>query len=150
MSNIRLEMPVLARHQGEWMGTYTLVDTTGKILDVHQSHLSCQFPEHGDYLYYQINRYTWDDGKKEEHQFPGTYQDKKLWFDTERIQGKAWEIDDSTVILWFGYKQFPPDMYLYEMIQISPDNNYRARTWHWFQNHQIYQRTLIQEERVSS
>ncbi|WP_413174911.1 DUF3598 family protein [Anabaena azotica] len=148
MSNIRLEMPVLARHEGEWEGTYTLVDTTGNVLDSHQSHLSCQFPENSEYSYYQINRYTWANGKQEEHQFPGTYQDKKLWFDTERIQGKAWEVDDSTVILWFGYKQFP-DMYLYEMIQISPDNNYRARTWHWFKNDQVYQRTLIQEERVS-
>jgi hypothetical protein len=34
------------------------------------------------------------------------------------------------------------------MIQISPDDNHRARTWHWFKNDQIYQRTLIQEERV--
>ncbi|MBD2663224.1 hypothetical protein B6N60_03082 [Richelia sinica FACHB-800] len=147
MSNIRLEMPVLARHAGEWVGTYTLVDITGKIIDQHQSHLSCQFPENSPYHYYQINRYTWENGKTEEHQFPATYQDQKIWFDTERIQGKAWEIDEATVILWFAYKQVP-DMYLYEMIQISPDNNHRARTWHWFKNHQIYQRTLIQEKRV--
>ena len=147
MTNIRLEMPVLARHEGEWQGNYILVDITGKIIDSHQSHLSCQFPDNSEYSYYQINRYTWENGKQEEHKFPGTYQDKKLWFDTERIQGKAWEIDDSTVILWFGYKQFP-NMYLYEMIQISPDNNHRARTWHWFKNDQIYQRTLIQEERI--
>ncbi len=147
MSNIRQEMPVLARHEGEWVGTYTLVDTSGKILDQHESHLSCQFPADGVYPYYQINRYKWADGKQEEHQFPGTYSDKTLWFDTERIQGKAWEIDNSTVILWFGYKQFP-DMYLYEMIQISPCNNLRFRTWHWFKNHRVYQRTLIQEERV--
>ncbi|TAE61292.1 MAG: DUF3598 domain-containing protein [Nostocales cyanobacterium] len=147
MSNIRLEMPVLARHEGEWKGTYTLVDVNGKILDQHHSHLSCLFPENGEYPYYQINRYTWENGKTEEHKFPGTYQDKTLWFDTERIQGKAWEIDDATVILWFGYKQFP-GAYLYEMIQISPDNNHRARTWHWFKNDQIYQRTLIQEQRV--
>jgi hypothetical protein len=39
-------------------------------------------------------------------------------------------------------------MYLYEMIHISADNNYRARTWHWFKDHQIYQRTLVQEQRV--
>lgn len=147
MSNIRLEMPVLARHEGEWLGNYTVVDITGKIIDQHDSYLSCQFPENSSFSYHQINRYTWSNGKEEEHQFPGIYQDKKLWFDTERIQGKAWEVDDSTVILWFGYKQFP-DLYLYEMIQISPDNNHRARTWHWFKNHQIYQRTLIQEERV--
>ncbi|HLP89269.1 MAG TPA: DUF3598 family protein [Nostocaceae cyanobacterium] len=147
MSNMREEMPVLTRHTGEWKGIYTLVDTIGKILDRHQSYLICQFPENSSYDYYQINRYTWDNGKQEEHQFPATYQDKKIWFDTERLEGKAWEIDDSTIILWFAYKQFPA-MYLYEMIQISPDNNHRARTWHWFKDHQIYQRTLIQEERV--
>jgi len=145
--SIREEMPVLARHEGEWVGTYTLVDTSGKILDQHESHLSCQFPADGPYPYYQVNRYTWADGKKEEHQFPGTYRDKTLWFDSDRILGKAWEIDDSTVILWFSYKS-APGMYLYEMIQISPDNNHRARTWHWFKDHQIYQRTLIQEKRI--
>jgi len=147
MSNIREGMPVLVRHAGDWVGTYTLVDTIGNILDTHQSHLSCQFPEDGTYPYYQINRYTWSNGKKEEHHFPARYEDKKLLFDTDRLQGKAWEVDDATVILWFAYKSFP-DMYLYEMIQISPDNNYRARTWQWFKNYQVYQRTLIQEQKV--
>ncbi|MCC5660167.1 DUF3598 family protein [Nostoc sp. XA010] len=147
MSNIREGMPVLARHEGDWVGTYTLVDTTGKILDSHESHLSCQFPENGPHPYYQINRYKWSDGKQEEHEFPGSYKDNKLWFDTDRIQGKAWEADDSIVILWFSYKT-NPEMSLYEMIYISPDNNNRARTWHWFKNNKIFQRTLIQEERV--
>lgn len=146
MSNIRDEMPVLARHEGDWVGTYTLIDTNGTILDKHDSHLTCQFPEDGPYSYYQINRYQWLDGKREEHQFPGMYRDKKLWFDMERIQGYAWEADDSTILLWFTYKT-TPEMYLYEMIQISPCGNYRARTWHWFKTHQIFRRTLIQEER---
>jgi hypothetical protein len=147
MSTIREEMPVLARHEGDWVGTYILVDTEGKILDKHESHLTCQFPTDGSYSYYQINRYKWTDGKQEEHKFPGTYRDKTLWFNTERIEGKAWEVDNSTIILWFSYKGMP-GMYLYEMIQISPCNNYRARTWQWFKNDQIYQRTLIQEERM--
>ncbi len=147
MSIIREEMPVLARHEGDWVGTYTVVDNAGKIIDSYESHLTCQFPENETYAYYQINRYKWVDGKQEEHQFPGSYCDKKLWFDTERINGKAWEVDDSTVILWFAYKTVP-DINLYEMIIISPDNNHRARTWHWFKNHEIYQRTLIKEERV--
>ncbi|MDD1427719.1 DUF3598 family protein [Dolichospermum sp. ST_sed9] len=147
MSNIRLEMPVLARHEGEWTGTYTVVDNTGKILDQHDSYLSCQFPENSQFSYYQINRYIWSNGKQEEHHFPAIYKDQKIWFDTERIVGKAWEVDDSTVMLYFSYKSFPA-MYLYEMINISADNNYRARTWHWFKDHQIYQRTLVQEERV--
>ncbi|AFY36054.1 DUF3598 family protein [Calothrix sp. PCC 7507] len=147
MSNIQTEMPVLARHEGNWVGTYTLVDIAGNILDKHESHLTCQFPENSPFSYYQINRYKWSDGRQEEHRFPGEYCDQALWFDTERLKGKAWEIDDSTVILWFSYKTVP-EMHLYEMIQISPDNNHRARTWHWFRNHQIYQRTLIQEERL--
>lgn len=147
MSDIRAGMPVLARHEGDWIGTYTLVDIEGNILDKHKSHLTCQFPADGDYSYYQTNRYEWADGKKEEHQFPGNYRDKKLWFDTERIEGKAWEVDDSTIILWFSYKTIP-NAYLYEMIQISACNNYRSRTWHWFKDDRLFQRTLIQEERM--
>jgi hypothetical protein len=146
VTDIRAEMPVLVRHEGDWLGTYTLVDLEGNILDRHQSHLTCEFPESGPYPYYQTNRYTWSDGKKEEYKFPGTYRDKTLWFNTERIDGKAWEIDDNTIILYFSYKEVPT-MSLYEMIQISPCNNYRARTWHWFKDDRIFQRTLIQEER---
>lgn len=147
MSNIREEMPVLFRHAGDWVGTYTLIDNEGKILDKYNSHLTCQFPEDSPYPYYQINRYQWPNGKQEEHQFPGTYRDKKLWFDTERIQGCAWEADDSIIILHFTYKTMP-EMSLYEMIAISPCNQHRARTWHWFKNNKLYQRTLIQEERM--
>ncbi|PLZ95601.1 DUF3598 domain-containing protein [Fischerella thermalis CCMEE 5268] len=147
MSSIREEMPVLARHEGDWKGTYILVDTQGKILDQHQSHLTCEFPVDSPYSYYQTNRYNWADGRKEEHKFPATYQDKAIWFDTERIAGKAWEVDDHTIILWFSYKGMP-GTYLYEMIQISPCNNYRARTWQWFKDNRIFQRTLIQEERM--
>lgn len=147
MSTLRDQMPVLARHEGDWQGTYTLMDLTGKILDQHHSHLTCQFPADNPNAYHQINRYTWPDGKAEEHQFPGTYRDKKLWFDTDRILGQAWEVDDATLILRFTYKTIP-NFYLYEMIQISPCNRHRARTWHWFKDHQLYQRTLIQEERI--
>ncbi|KAF3890685.1 MULTISPECIES: DUF3598 family protein [Nostocales] len=147
MSLIREEMPVLVRHEGDWLGTYTVVDVEGKIIDKHESHLTCQFPDDDAYSYYQINRYKWANGKQEEHQFPGTYRDKALWFNTERIDGKAWEIDNATIILWFSYKT-APGMYLYEMINLSPCNNYRSRTWHWFKDHQLFQRTLIQEERL--
>ncbi|MDJ0557403.1 MAG: DUF3598 domain-containing protein [Microcoleaceae cyanobacterium MO_207.B10] len=148
MSNIREEMPVLYRHQGDWKGTYTVIDNEGNIIDKHNCHLTCQFPESGEYPYFQTNRYDWADGKKEEYQFPGIYRDKKIWFDTERLDGYAWEVDDSTIILWITYKGMA-DFYIYEMINISPDNNHRARTWHWFQNDKIVKRTIIKEERVS-
>ena len=41
------------------------------------------------------------------------------------------------------------DLYLYEMIQIADNAKTRARTWQWFKNHILFQRTLIDENRVS-
>ena len=146
MSNIRAAMPVLARHEGDWIGTYTTIDNEGNVIETYQSHLTCEFPEAAQYPYLQTNRYTWPDGKVQKYQFPGSYRNKKLWFDTERITGHAWEADNSIVILYFSYKDIP-DAYVYEMIHLSDCNNYRSRTWHWFKEQKIYQRTLIQEER---
>lgn len=147
MIDIREEMPVLVRHEGEWVGTYTVIDNEGNIVDRHKSHLTCQFPQDKPDSYYQINRYQWEDGRQQEFRFPGIYRDKKLWFDTERLYGYSWEADDSTILLWITYKDISEEMYIYEMIQISPCNNHRARTWHWFKNDRIYQRTIIQETR---
>ncbi|MBT9312815.1 DUF3598 family protein [Leptothoe kymatousa] len=147
MSTIREAMPVLTRHEGVWGGAYTTVDNDGTILDQHECRITCEFPDDQPYPYFQTNRYTWADGKVEEYQFPGAYQDKVLLFDTERIEGKAWEADDSLVILWFAYKGIP-DAFVYEMIHLSKCNNHRARTWHWFKQGEIYQRTLIKEHRV--
>lgn len=141
------KMPVLARHEGEWEGTYIHVDADANIIDKHASYLTCSFPSDGSSDYYQTNRYTWPDGKTELHQFPGTYRDSEVWFDNDRILGHCWEADDRTVILTWIYRM-DPDNPLYEMIQISPDGNHRARTWHWYKNGEIIRRTLIKEKRV--
>ncbi|MGC1309862.1 MAG: DUF3598 family protein [Phormidesmis sp.] len=151
--NIREAMPVLVRHEGQWLGTYTTIDNEGIVLDQHQSRITCQFPAGQSHPYYQTNRYTWFDSegsenKVQEYQFPGTYRDKSLWFDTERIEGRAWEADNRIVILKFAYKDIS-DTYVYEMIHISDCNNHRGRTWHWFKQGEIYQRTLIKEKRIS-
>jgi hypothetical protein len=144
---IRDEMPVLARHEGDWVGRYIHVDANGAIIDQHASHLTCTMPQEGPHPYYQVNRYTWDDGRREELRFPAAYHDGKIWFDTERLNGYAWEVDDKTIVLTWSYKSDPDD-YLYEMIQLSPCGNHRARTWHWFKNGELFKRTLIKEERV--
>ncbi|MCX7594082.1 MAG: DUF3598 domain-containing protein [Fischerella sp.] len=147
MSTIKKEMPLLARHQGEWEGIYTIIDAAGNVIDKHHSYLIHQFPENGSYPYDQINKYTWEDGKYEEHHFPATYQDKKIWFDTDRLQGYAWQVDDSIMILWFKYKALP-EAHMYEMIHLSSCGNYRDRTLHWFKNNQVFKRTMMQEHRV--
>ncbi len=43
-----------------------------------------------------------------------------------------------------------PGTYLYEMIHLSDCGNYRARVWQWFREGRLTQRTLIDEQRVSS
>ena len=42
-----------------------------------------------------------------------------------------------------------PGSYLYEMIQISAGNDQRARTWHWFMNDELVNRTCIKEARIA-
>lgn len=144
---IRSEMPLLAKHEGEWVGEYLTVDKDGKIIDRHRSHLSCKF-DHPEHAYSQTNRYMWDDGKQETHFFPATYSNKRIWFDTDRILGSAWEADENTVLLQWERKDLP-GMRLFEMIQLSPNGENRTRTWHWFQDNELLKRTLIQESRMS-
>ncbi|MDD9802543.1 MAG: DUF3598 domain-containing protein [Deltaproteobacteria bacterium] len=147
MIDLRKEMPVLARHEGVWEGRYLLVDLEGKPLDSHASHLECSFPDSGEFPYMQVNTYTWDDGRREEIHFPAHYRDQRIWWDNDRIRGSAWELDSRSIVLTWTRKDLPGS-YLYEMIQISDDNRRRARTWHWFVDDALLQRTLIREQRV--
>jgi len=147
MSGIREGMPLLARHAGEWEGEYIHVDTENNIIDRHRSRLQCKFPDNGPFAYYQINSYFWDDGRSEELHFPATYRDGQIWWDTDRIEGRAWEVDARTVCLTWTRKDMP-GAYLYEMIQLSADGNDRARTWHWFEDDKLFKRTCVKEHRV--
>ncbi len=144
---IREDMPVLARHEGEWEGEYIHVDVNNAIVDRHRSHLQCRFPADGPFAYHQINTYLWDDGRREEIHFPATYANKKIHWDTDRILGSAWEVDERTVMLTWVRKD-EPGTYLYEMIQLSADGNHRGRTWHWFESDQLVKRTCIKERRI--
>ena len=149
---IREGMPVLARHEGEWAGVYVDLDADGHEVRRADSHLSCLFPPEGGVDYHQINRYNWDDGTYEENHFPAQYRDGRIWWDTDRIIGSAWELgqDDKrrTVCLTWDRKDLP-GVYFYEMIQISDDGTARNRTWHWFKDDRLYKRTIIKEHRVS-
>ncbi|MDC0074022.1 DUF3598 domain-containing protein [Alphaproteobacteria bacterium] len=146
MSEIKKFMPVMARHEGNWVGEYIHVDMSGLIIDQHKSELSCTFPDKGPFPYFQKNLYTWESGKTEEILFPGTFKDNKVWFDNDRIKGYVWELDQRSLMLTWVRKDIESS-YLYEMIQLSENNNSRTRTWHWFKDDECFQRTLIKEKR---
>ena len=149
---IKDDMPLLARHEGVWEGTYRYYDAAGKLVDEHRSRLLCRFPESGPYPYHQTNIYTWTDGRTEVRDFPAEYRDGRIWWDNELIQGWAAELnlDDkgrSVVLYW--QRTGDPDLYLYEMIQMSDDGKKRCRTWHWIRNGELETRTAIEERLVS-
>ncbi|WP_327084994.1 hypothetical protein OIE66_21765 [Nonomuraea sp. NBC_01738] len=144
---IREDMPLLARHEGAWEGSYVYVDLDGKVIDRHRSLVTCSLPQ--DHDYYQVNAYTWDDGRTEEHRFPGVYLGGgKCRFDTERIRGEFWEIDPQTIYLSWIYKEQGTDMRLFELIVLSDDGRFRNRTWQWIKDGVCFQRTLINEHRL--
>jgi Domain of unknown function (DUF3598), N-terminal len=147
---IREGMPLLARHEGDWEGTYTYVDPAGQVVDRHASHLRCAFPSSGEFEYHQTNTYTWPDGRTEVHEFPGRYDGfGRMTFDTDRIRGCTWGIDENVLYLSWVYKAKGEDLRLFELIVLSDDGNHRCRTWQWVRDGQIEMRTLINETRVA-
>lgn len=146
---IREGMPLLAKHEGDWEGTYMYVDPEGKATDQHRSHMTCSFPEDGEYQYCQTNTYTWPDGRAEVHKFPGVYDGYgRLHFDTERIRGVVWALDENSLYLTWTFKARGQDLRLFELIVLSDDGNHRSRTWQWIRDGKLEMRTLINETRV--
>ncbi|MFC4013072.1 hypothetical protein ACFOY2_38005 [Nonomuraea purpurea] len=145
---LRADMPLLARHEGEWEGDYLHLDREGNPIDRHRVHMTCAILD--DAVYHQTNRYTWDDGRSEVHEFPGTYLGGgRCGFDTERIKGEFWELDAGTIYLSWQYKAEGEDLRLYEMIVLSEDGKSRSRTWQWIKDGVCVKRTLINEWRRS-
>jgi hypothetical protein len=152
MTEIKNAMPLLARHEGVWDGWYRSFDRDGNAVDEHRSRLICRFPADGPYPYHQTNRYTWDDGREEVRDFPATFADGRVWFDTELITGWAAEVDldqHRRSIMLYWERKGEPGLCLYEMIQLSDCGRYRSRVWQWIRNGRIELRTLIDEEKVS-
>ena len=148
---IRDDMPLLARHEGVWDGTYKYYNAAGTLVDEHKSRLFCRFVD-GPMPYHQTNYYTWADGRSEVREFPATYHDKRIWWDNELIKGSAWEVGEDSnaramMLTW--ERTGDPSLYLYEMIQIADDGATRCRTWHWIRNGRLETRTAIEETFVT-
>ncbi|MEV4169577.1 DUF3598 family protein [Nonomuraea sp. NPDC049709] len=142
---LRSDMPLLARHEGEWEGEYLHLGRDGELLDRHRVRMTCAILD--DATYHQTNRYTWDDGREEVHEFPGTYLGGgRCGFDTERLKGEFRELDDSTIYLTWRFRG--QDLRLFELIVLSEDGKSRSRVWQWIEDGVCVRRTLIDERRV--
>ena len=140
-------LPAILLHEGVWEGTYRVVGLDGRVIDEHRSRVQCSFPDDGPYAYVQRNLFTWPDGRVFEAEFGGELRGDRLYWDNERFKGYGWSTLDDVVMLSLDRKDRPGESFT-EIIVLAPNGNERARTWHWFKNGALYQRTLCDEHRV--
>ena len=145
---IERAMPSLLLHEGVWTGRYRTVDLNGGTVDEHESRVECLFPDNGRYHYVQRNAFRWADGRTHEVEFGGVLRDERIFWDTETFAGYGWTTRDDVVLLTLDRKDVANASFT-EIIVLGGDRNNRARTWHWFQDGVLYQRTLCDEWRES-
>lgn len=149
---IRDEMPLLARHEGVWDGTYRYFNAAGEKIDEHASRVVCRFVDDPVHPYRQTNHYSWADGRSDVRDFPATYRDRRVWWDNELIIGSAWEVTEdprARAVMLYWQRTGDASLYLYEMIQIADDGQSRCRTWHWIRDGRLETRTAIEERFVT-
>ncbi|HSN72988.1 MAG TPA: hypothetical protein VLT59_15835, partial [Steroidobacteraceae bacterium] len=103
MNVLYQEIPLLARHAGVWEGTYTHILPDRTVVDQHAFRIHVELPEDGDAVYRQTTHYWWPDGRTHDLVFDAYYADKRIWWNTDRIRGALWALDDVTLYLTFTF-----------------------------------------------
>ncbi|MEZ5500851.1 MAG: DUF3598 family protein [Steroidobacteraceae bacterium] len=139
-------MPVLVQHAGEWHGRYSFVTPAGEVQSSYRFQILVSFSRDNARAYRQESQYLHDDGRRESRIFEGRHRDGVIHFDTGRIAGRMWEIDETTVYLRFAFAA-DPEVECFEMIQLAAGGADRGRTWLWYRRGRLQQYTLIDEAR---
>ena len=140
-------MPAIYHHQGVWEGVYQVVDMDGRLIDQHDSRVECIFPEQGEVVYIQKNRFEWEDGRIYEAEFGGVLSGQRIYWDTPTFSGYGWQASPGIFLLELDRKDIPGASFS-EAIVMGDSLKHRARTWHWFKDGMCYQRTLCNERLV--
>lgn len=143
---IATRLPLLYRQAGSWAGRYRFLAPDFTLLDSYEFRIRVSFPD--DVTYRQESDYRWDDGRTQSLSFEGRLDGDRILFDTGRIHGAMWMVDDTTLYLRFGFVA-QPNVEVFEMIQLAADGTTRARTWHWLCDGRLFQITLVEEGRVA-
>lgn len=148
MTDMARRFPVLARGAGRWTGTYTHLAPTGGLIDEHEVDTQSEFPSDGSADFRLRIHNRWQDGRESQIELLADYRNDRLEW-RERLVGWMQELDEQTVYLNFTYAN-DPSIRVCEMIQVSPDGQNRARTWHWFRDDRLFKVTLAREARAGS
>lgn len=154
MQVIAERQPIVADQAGVWEGEYVHLSADHHIIDRHKSRLICRLQDGPDGVakLSQTNIYTWPDDTQEIRFFDGTFEGDRVWIKNDLIDGWTGAVDmDPTrrTILVGWVRAHEPDFRYYEMITVAEDGNAKNRTWHWYRNGRLFQRTLINERRLS-
>ena len=137
---------VFPKHLGVWEGTYTRIDEQGRVLDRHESRLTCRIID--GYKWHQNNFYRWPDGRTQSIDFPGEFsEDGVLHFDTPRLRGRAWEAAPDLILLQWEYVN-EPGTRLSEMIWLIAEGH-RCRVWQHTLHGEYKGVTMIEERQVA-
>lgn len=140
---------LLRRHIGIWEGDYTHIDPADRsVQEQFAFRIKVECPDDGPIAYRQTSRYRWHDGRTTELVYTGIARDDRLLIDDGRVRGEVRAIEPQTLYMRFAYATDPASQ-VAEMIQLSPDGQHRARTWHWLRDGQLWRITLVRERRTS-
>jgi hypothetical protein len=152
---ITATMPIIAAQVGVWQGEYVHLDADHKEIDRHSSKLICRLfdgPD-GEARLAQTNVYDWADGTREIRYFDGVLQGDRINISNVNIDG--WvapltmdETGRTIMVLWT--RAHEPDFRYYEMITVAEDGKAKNRTWHWYRKGRLFQRTIINEDFVTT
>ena len=154
MGIIANTMPLVAAQAGVWDGEYVHFDAEHREVDRHRSRLVCRLfdGEDGEARLAQTNIYEWGDGTKEIRYFDGAFRGDRVWIDNVNIECWSAEValDETHRTILVGWvRAGEPDFRFYELITVAEGGDAKNRTWHWYRKGRLFQRTLINEVRVS-
>lgn len=154
MGLIAAALPLIADMQGVWEGQYVHFDAAHREFDRHHSQLLVRLDDETEAraAIKQTNIYTWPCGEQEIRYFEGDFRDDRIWFNNDLIDGwtSTIDLDPTGRTIMVGWtRPAEPGFRYYEIITVSEDGESRNRTWHWYRNDRLFQRTLINELRVA-
>lgn len=155
IADLKAKFPVLARCEGVWKGVFRRFDGAGKLAAEFKSTITKRYLQDAPWpkVYHQTNHYDFADGKSQTIDTFGHYADGKIHFESDRVKG--WQLDDPadpfkrSIFLHMVYKN-DPEQYVYELINVSDDGKYRTRMTQFLKGGRTVQRTMIDEEKVTS
>lgn len=141
----RRAMPLHAACEGTWEGVYTELNAAGHVENRHQSRLTCTYKADHNADFLQTNTYTYAGGRQESHDFSGVLNMGRIWWNTDRVFGCAYEAGDGQTALVTWTRKDIIGSQMFEMVQFNKSMTERHRVWQWFEADRLVKRVIIDE-----